>query len=148
MDKHGIRTRITEGKKEIFDPVRCRYIACTPEEIVRQTYLLYLIHQLHVPKIAVAVEKQIIYNHLVRRYDIVVFSKGKCLLIAECKAPSVELSEDTLSQIAAYNSVMQAKYIVLFNGRQELICKKTDNLYLPCEKLPVYSQWTSEQVNK
>ena len=136
-----IKTRIAaDGKKEIFDPIRRRYVACTPEEEVRQTYLFYLTNVLNVPKIALSVEKEILYNQLRRRYDIVLFSKGECLLIVECKAPSVELSEDALYQIAMYNATLQAKYIVLFNGKQECILKKSSDTYLPCEKLPMYGE--------
>lgn len=136
-----IKTRIAaNGKKEIFDPIRRRYVACTPEEEVRQTYLLYLINILKVPKIAISVEKEILYNQLSRRYDIVVFSKGECLLMVECKAPSVKLSQDTLSQIATYNSVLQAKYIILFNGKEEMILKKFSENYLACDVLPMYGE--------
>lgn len=136
-----IKTRITSnGKKEILDPIRCRYVICTPEEEVRQTYLLYLINVLNVPKIAISVEKEIKYNQLQRRYDIVVFSKGECLLIVECKSPSVNLSQETLYQIATYNSVLQAKYIVLFNGKQELILEKSLGNYFPCKTLPDYKK--------
>jgi hypothetical protein len=136
-----IKTRIAaDGKKEIFDPVRRRYVVCTPEEEVRQTYLLYLMNVLNFPKIAISVEKEIRYNQLQRRYDIVVFSKGKCLLIVECKAPTVKLSQETLYQIATYNAVLQAKYIVLFNGKEEMILKKSSENYLPCERLPEYGE--------
>ena len=131
---------MANGKKEIFDPVRHRYVACTPEEEVRQTYLHYLIHVLNVPPIAISVEKKIKYNQLNRRYDIVVFSKEQCLLIVECKSPDIVLSEDTLFQVATYNHVMQAKYIVLFNGKEELICKKENDTYIPCERLPMYEE--------
>ena len=137
-----IKTRIAaNGKKEIFDPVRRRYVICTPEEEVRQTYLLYLINGLNVPNIAISVEKEIRYNQLSRRYDIVVFSKGECLLIVECKAPTVKLSRKTLYQIATYNAVLQAKYIVLFNGKQKMILKKSTESYLLCEELPKYEDW-------
>lgn len=136
-----IKTRIAaNGKKEIFDPVRRRYVICTPEEEVRQTYLLFLINVLNVPKIVISVEKEIRYNQLQRRYDIVVFSKGECLLIVECKAPTIKLSQETLYQIATYNAVLQAKYIVLFNGKQEMILGKSSNDYLPCERLPDYEK--------
>jgi hypothetical protein len=140
LNENNIRTRVVNGRKEIFDTIRHTYVTCTPEEVVRQIYIHYLIHDLHVPPITISVEKKIIYHQLVRRYDIVVVSKEQCLLIVECKAPSIALSENIVYQIAAYNNVMQAKYIVLFNGKQEFICKKTNNQYLFCESLPVYDQ--------
>jgi hypothetical protein len=95
---------------------------------------------LQIPSIAISVERKITYNKLSRRYDIVVFHKDICLLIVECKAFSVELSENTLHQIGVYNSCLQAKYIVLFNGKQELIYKKIDNHYTLQEQLPPYKE--------
>ena len=130
--------RIIDGRKEIFDPIRCRYVACTAEEAVRQTYIRYLIDVLQVPKVAISVEKKITYNNLSRRYDIVVFSKDTCLLVVECKAPEVKLSETTLHQIGVYNSYFQAKYIILFNGKEEFVYKKIDDVYVLQERLPIY----------
>jgi hypothetical protein len=140
LNNHNTNIRIKDGKKEIFDPIRHRFVLCTPEEVVRQTYIQYLLSILQIPPIAISVERKITYNKLSRRYDIVVFSKGICLLIVECKAPSVELSEATLQQIGVYNSNLQAKYIVLFNGKQELIYQKTDNHYTLLERLPGYEE--------
>jgi len=132
--------RINNGKKEIFDPIRCRFVLCTPEEAVRQTYIRYLIDVLHVPSVAISVEKKITYNNLTRRYDIVVFSKEKCLLIVECKSPTTKLSEITLQQISVYNSHLHAKYIILFNGKEELIYKKINEQYVFQNQLPTYEE--------
>jgi type I site-specific restriction-modification system R (restriction) subunit len=95
---------------------------------------------LKVPPIAISVERQITYNKLSRRYDIVVFFQGECLLVVECKAPSVELSEETLQQVSIYNNNLRAKYVVLFNGKQELVYRKIDNQYVLQERLPVYKE--------
>ena len=137
-EENKTKIRINNGRKEIFDPVRRRYVAFTPEEAVRQTYIRYLIDVLQVPPVAISVEKKITYNHLSRRYDIVVFSKDTCLLVVECKAPDVKLSETTLQQIGVYNSYLQAKYIILFNGVEELVFRKGENLYVLQEQLPIY----------
>jgi hypothetical protein len=131
---------MTDGKKELFDPVRKRYVACTPEEIVRQAYIKYLTEALCVPIANISVEKKLLVNKQTRRFDIVVSAKGQCVAVVECKAPTVALSEDTLFQAAAYNSVLQAKYIVLFNGENQLICKKEEGKYLLCNELPCFSE--------
>ena len=95
---------------------------------------------LQVPSVAISVEKKITYNNLTRRYDIVVFSKEKCLLVVECKSPTTKLSEITLQQISVYNSHLQAKYIILFNGKQEIIYKKIEEEYIFQNNLPVYRE--------
>jgi len=134
-----MKTRIVEGKKEVFDPVRKRYVACTPEEMVRQAYIKYLIEILEIPIANIAVEKKLLVNRQTRRFDIVIYLKGECAVVVECKAATIDLSEDTLCQAAAYNSVLQAKYIVLFNGENQLICKKQEGKYQLCGELPHFT---------
>ena len=115
--------------KKLFDPVRRCYVTATPEERVRQAYIKYLVEELHVPISNIAVEKKLLVNRQVRRFDIVVSVKGRCAAVVECKAPSIPLSENVLFQAAAYNSVLKADYIVLFNGENQLICKREDKEY-------------------
>jgi hypothetical protein len=141
---NGSHIRIIKGKKEIFDPVRRRFVTCTPEEAVRQAYLLYLIDVLKVPPIAISVERKVTYHKVSRRYDIVVYFKETCLLVIECKAPTVELSEETLHQISIYNTNLQAKYIILFNGKQELIYQKVNDQLTLQEQLPTYAEMINE----
>ena len=135
-----MRTRIVNGKKEVFDIVRKRYVACTQEELVRQVYIKYLVEVLEIPITNIAVEKKILINQQTRRFDIMVSIKEMCVMVVECKAPNIALSEDTLFQVATYNSILQAKYIVLFNGASQLICQKEAETYQLCEQLPCFSE--------
>jgi len=135
-----MKKRIVGGKKEIFDPVRKCFVACTPEEIVRQSYIKYLTNALNIPLVNIAVEKRVIFNRQTRRFDIVVYVKERCVIVVECKAPTVFLTENTLFQAAVYNSVLQADYIVLYNGKAQLICKKESQSYQLCEHLPHFSE--------
>jgi hypothetical protein len=135
----SFRIRIIDGKKKIFDPIRKVYVAFTPEETVRQAYLKYLINELHIPEIAISVEKKVVYNSLTKRYDIVVAKPdGSVLLAVECKAESIEINQNTLHQMAMYNHELQAKYIVLFNGKEQVVFKKNRLDYLPIKELPSY----------
>ena len=142
-----MKTRLVDSKKEVFDPVRKRYVACTPEELVRQAYIQYLTEILGIPIVNISVEKKLRINRQMRRFDIVVSIKGECVIVVECKAPTIALSEDTLFQAAAYNSILQAKYIVLFNGKNQLICKKAGETYQLCEKLLHFSELTQKIFN-
>ena len=139
-----MKTRLIGDKKELFDPVRKRYVACTPEEMVRQAYVKFFIEVLEIPIANIAVEKKLIVNSQTRRFDIVVSIKGLCMVVVECKAPTVVLSEEALFQVAAYNTVLQAKYIVLFNGENQFVCKKEDGKYQLCGYLPHYSVMKEE----
>ena len=103
--------------KKIFDVVRKKYVQLTPEEWVRQNMLHYLIDYKAYPKGLMAVEKRIKVDALVRRPDIVVYNReAKPLLIVELKSTNVEISEDTILQIAMYNKKLQVPFLVLSNG--------------------------------
>lgn len=127
----------------IFDPVRKKNVTLTPEEWVRQHLLMYLIDVKGVPKSLLASERGLMVNGLQRRFDILLFNrKGKPLLIAECKAPHVAISEDTFYQAAQYNLALKADFLLLTNGLQHYIARidyKSSTLrYL--EEIPDYSQ--------
>lgn len=136
-----VRIREKEGRRELFDPVRKRFVPLTPEEAVRQSYLRYLVEELGFPLIALTVEKKVVYNGLTRRYDIVASRPdGGILLLVECKAETVPLSGDTLYQAAMYNHVLQADFVVLFNGKEQFVCHRTPEGYRQVPSLPPYSE--------
>ena len=140
-NKTAFRIRTNEGKKEIYDTIRKRFVLLTQEEMVRQAYIAYLLQEVKVPEILISVEKKITYNTLSKRYDIVVANPNGTILIAvECKAESVNLNEDSLSQLALYNAELQAKYLVLFNGKQQIVFQKKDNSYTLISTLPSYEK--------
>ena len=137
--------RTRDGKIEIFDPVRRRFVKETPEELVRQAYLYYLVERLHFPKICLSVEKKVTYNTLTRRYDIVAYKPdATALLLVECKAEHVKLSGDTLYQAAMYNHELQADYVVLTNGREQVVCQRSNGSYRRIAMLPSYAQILSD----
>lgn len=109
--------RETSAGKEIFDPFRNKFVALTPEEWVRQNFLSFMVAHLGFPKGLVAVEQQLKVNGLVRRCDILAFSRtAKPILLVECKAPSVTLSNEVFAQAARYNLTLQVPYMIITNG--------------------------------
>jgi hypothetical protein len=105
----------------IWDILRQKYVLHTPEEWVRQHFIHYLI-ELGYSKNLMASEKLVKYNNMSKRCDIVAFNnKNETLLIVECKAPHIKLTQDTFYQIAKYNSVLNAKYLILTNGIHHII---------------------------
>ena len=87
-------------EKEIYDVVRRVFVALTQEEMVRQAYLKYLIEEIEC-YYCYFCRKQVIYNSMHKRYDIVVANPrdGSTLLIVECKAETVRLDESSLYQM-------------------------------------------------
>jgi hypothetical protein len=117
-------TRLVKGKSEIFDPVRKKYVALTPEENVRQDVLRHLLHKAGYPSGNISVEKQLLFNGMLKRYDVLVYNSSfSPALLIECKSPSVPLNEKICRQIAMYNLQLQVPYLWLTNGRQHFIVK-------------------------
>lgn len=138
------KTEQCEGKTFVFDPLRRRFVALTPEEEVRQKVLYLLVEHLKVPAGLVAVEYSVKVNGLDKRCDAVVFgSEGRPLMIVECKAQSVKITAKTFDQAVRYYSALQPKFLLLFNGH-DCHCLKVENGVLkPLDHLPDYSEMTT-----
>ncbi|MBN4082144.1 type I restriction enzyme HsdR N-terminal domain-containing protein [bacterium AH-315-B15] len=104
---------------QIWDRLRKKYVQHTPEEWVRQHFINYLIDHLKYSEALMLSEYTVEYNKMKKRCDIVVMNPNQVAqIIVECKAPQVELSEDTFYQIARYNYVLKAPILILTNGMQ------------------------------
>lgn len=123
-DDKWFRVQVKDGKRKVFDPIRKRFVALTPEEEVRQNTLYLLINTMKVPQSLISVEYAFELNKRKKRSDIVVFDReGKALMIVECKAGNIAIGQDTLDQAARYNFVLQVRYLMLTNGKEQYICK-------------------------
>lgn len=101
----------------VFDPVRKKNVAFTPEEGVRQQLIEMLNKTLGAPLHLMSCEYSLISAGRKYRGDLIVFSReAKPLLLAECKAPSVKITRDTFEQILKYNFALEVKHILLTNG--------------------------------
>ena len=139
------KTETKEGKPQVFDPLRRRFVALTPEEEVRQKVLYLLVEQLHVPAGLVAVEYSVKVNGLDKRADAVVFgNEGRPLMIVECKAPSVTLTEAVLEQALRYHSVLQPQYLLLTNGAVTYCYKAEGATLRPLDHLPDYEEMSGK----
>jgi hypothetical protein len=111
-----------EGKLFIFDAIAKKFRSLSPEEWVRQHCLHFLTHHLHYPASCIQIEGGHQINSMQRRTDIQVFDpSGHLLLIIECKAPHVAISEQSLMQISQYQKKNEARYIALTNGLENHI---------------------------
>jgi hypothetical protein len=138
---YSFRFKNSENKVAIFDEIRKKFILLTPEEWVRQNTLQYLIQDNKYPKSHINVEKVIKINNLSKRYDVVVFQpNGEIFLLIECKAPEVPISQNTFDQIARYNLVLKAKYLMVTNGLNHYFCQMDfeNEKYIFLKELPAY----------
>jgi type I site-specific restriction endonuclease len=121
---YNFRFKNSENKVAIFDEIRKKFILLTPEEWVRQHVVKFLHEEKKYPKSHINVEKIIKLNGLNKRYDVVVFQPdGKILILVECKAPEVVITQNTFDQIARYNMQMDATYMMVTNGLNHYFCR-------------------------
>jgi hypothetical protein len=107
----------------VFDPIRKKEVVLTPEELLRQMVLCYLLEEKKYPAHRLRSEIGIEVNGLKRRCDIVVFdAEVKPWLIVECKSPKVRLNQSTFEQVARYNMKLKAPYLVATNGLNTYCC--------------------------
>lgn len=143
-DLQWFKTTSREGKTLVFDPLRKRYCTLTPEEEVRQKALYLLVEHLGVPAGLLAVEYSVKVNGLDKRCDAVVFGNdGLPLMIVECKAASVRLTQSVLEQAVRYNSALQPRYLMLYNGVECYCFKSEAGKLMALDRLPKYSELLS-----
>ena len=133
---------------EIFDPIRRKRVARTPEEEVRQQLIAWLVAEKRVPQTMMRSEYGFDYNGRRYRADILVFDRTlRPLLLIECKAPEVRLDEAVIGQVLRYNRVLQVKFILISNGKTGYLCRwnSAGSRYDPIEALPEYEEMMREE---
>jgi len=143
----GLRIQSKNEKQEVFDCVRKKFVALTPEEWVRQHFIHYLIHHLSVPVSLIAVEALLHYYRLKKRSDIVVYGKdGKPSLIVECKAPEVAMTQAVFDQVAMYNMTLKVPYLAVTNGLVHFACHidHSSGKIVFLKEIPVYGEMVME----
>jgi hypothetical protein len=121
--KYNIKIRQTGDSKEVFDVLRKKWVQLQPEEEVRQNCIHFLITKKGYPAGRLASEYGLKVNQLARRADIVAFNHfGHPLLMVECKAPTIKISQKVFDQLARYNIALRVDYLVVTNGREQYCC--------------------------
>jgi type I site-specific restriction endonuclease len=117
------RKQSEQNKAQLFDIIRKKYVAATPEEWVRQLFIHYLLSEKGINKNKISVEKQLIVNGLQKRFDIVIYDDSLAPhTLIECKAPSVAITDDVFRQASTYNLVLKAPFLMVTNGQETYHC--------------------------
>ena len=128
-------------KRTIWDPLRKKEVALTPEEHVRQWFIGVLTQNLHVPMHLMMSETGFRLGDKQFRADILVYDRAvHPLMVVECKRPEVELTQEVLDQAIRYNMVLNVRYIIITNGTKTYICKKEDSGYVFVNTAPKYAE--------
>jgi len=142
LPSYEFRTTHREGKAFIFDACRRRWVRLNPEEWVRQHFVRYLIEEKQFPASLIAIERSLKINRQDFRSDVVVFSTaGNPLLVVECKAPEVKITQKVFDQIVRYNFEFLVDYLIVTNGLNHFCCKidKSNLTYEFLKEIPEYN---------
>jgi hypothetical protein len=133
------KTRAGAIHKEIFDPVRKRWVSLSPEEWVRQQFIQLLIQTHAYPTSLMAVEQSISLGALQKRFDLLVYDRSQQpWMMVECKAETVALSETVLDQILRYNMSVPVRYLLITNGVQCMGWERDGISMQPLRKIPAF----------
>jgi len=141
LPQYPFRLKEENNTTHIFDDIRKKFLVLTPEEWVRQHFVQFLIREKKYPRSLIKLEGGLKLNSRQKRSDILIFNtSGEKIVLVECKAPSVKISQAAFDQVARYNAIHRVKYLVVSNGLSHFCCEidfENDN-YSFLKELPVY----------
>ena len=124
LPPYQIRVKETHGRKQIFDILRRKYVALTPEEWVRQHFIHYLVEHKNYPSSLLANEVPLQIGEKRMRADSVLYDNQlHPRMIIEYKAPNITLTQKVFDQITVYNLLLHVDYLIVSNGMTTYICK-------------------------
>jgi hypothetical protein len=127
----------------MFDPVRKKEVASTPEEEVRQSMVAHLHNVCGAPYHLMSCEYVLKAGRKSYRADLVLFDKkGAPLLLAECKAPTVPINQSVFEQIMQYNKILKVPFLLLTNGSDSYFCRHffLENRWEAMKEIPSYAE--------
>ena len=125
----------------IWDPLRKREVTATPEERVRQWFIVQLHELFGVPMHLMMSEVPLRFGRKRWRADILVYDRaGAPLLVVECKRPTVALDAPVVEQAMRYNSVLGVRFLVVTNGNLTYLYRLEGEKFVPCERIPAYEE--------
>ena len=123
----------------LYDPLRRKWVARTPEEEVRQAVIAWLRDVQGFPVGLMESEYGFVYNRRRYRADVLVFDRQlQPYLMVECKAPEVTLGQAVVDQVVRYTRVLAVRFILLTNGTEtHLLGRRADGSgYDPLAEIP------------
>ena len=142
LPQYPFKITLKDTQHFIFDEIRKKHLVLTPEEWVRQHFIQFLIVEKKFPKSLIQIEGGLNLNQLQKRTDIVIFNnKGERIMVIECKAPSVKISQNVFDQAARYNSVHKTRWLVVTNGLMHCYAQinHLEESYIFIKDLPEYA---------
>ncbi|MBQ0043505.1 MAG: type I restriction enzyme HsdR N-terminal domain-containing protein [Bacteroidales bacterium] len=128
-------------KQTIWDPLRRKEVALTPEERVRQWFISVLLNDMKVPAHMMMSEVGMKLGDKQWRADILVYDRRqKPLAVVECKRPDVSLDNKVLDQTVRYNMVLDVSYVIITNGKSTYMMRLSEGGVQMLDKVPQYEE--------
>ena len=148
LPPYEVQLKNSNGRQQIFDLLRRRYVALTPEEWVRQHFVHYLIEQKGYPKGLLCNEVELRVGEKKLRCDTLLYDKVLApQMIIEYKKPDVVLTQRVFDQITVYNMLLHVDYLIVSNGLQHFCCRmdydRGTYTFLP--DIPSYDEVKSDE---
>lgn len=143
LPTYAIKLREKDGKRQIFDFLRRKYVSLTPEEWVRQHFVHFLVEQKGYPHGLLANEVELRVGDKKLRCDTLLYNKElQPWMIIEYKSPQIELTQHVFDQITGYNVLLKVPFLIISNGMHHFCCRvdyeKGEYTFL--EDIPAFSE--------
>ena len=127
--------------EQIWDPLRKKRVTATPEERVRQWFILQLHETFGVPMHLMMSEVSLKFGQKPWRADILVYDRaGQPLAVVECKRPDVALDAHVIEQAMRYNSVLGVRYLFVTNGKMTYLYGLKGDTFVPLDRIPSFEE--------
>ena len=124
LPPYATKIAVRDGKNSIWDIIRRKYVALTPEEWVRQHFVHFLVEHKGYPVSLLANEVALVLNGTSRRCDTVLYDRTLSpRMIMEYKAPHIPITQKVFDQISRYNLVFRVDYLIVSNGLSHFCCR-------------------------
>ncbi len=143
LPPYAYKLKQNNGSVQIWDAVRRKYVALTPEEWVRQHFIAYLVGSKKYPLGRIGNEISLSLNGRSRRCDTLVYdAEGQPLVLIEYKAPHISVSQKVFEQAVRYNICFRVPYIMLSNGISHYCCRidYDSRKYSFLTEIPLYNE--------
>lgn len=124
LPPYAVSVREAGDRKQIYDFLRRRWVALTPEEWVRQHFVHYLVEHKGYPKGLLGNEIELRVGEKRLRCDSLLYNRDmRPRMILEYKAPDVEVTQRVFDQISVYNMLLRVDYLMVSNGVRHFCCR-------------------------
>ena len=142
LPKTELKVTTKDGKQQVYDILRRKFVALTPEEWVRQLFVHYLIQHKGYPAECIGNEVSIMLGRTKKRCDSVVYGQNaQPVMIIEYKSPQTEITQQVFEQVSRYNIKLKVRWLVVSNGMQHYCCHidYESGTYQFVEDIPPYN---------